>query len=151
MMYTKDSIHKLKEDLKRNLQTWAEGKIDTLCAERPKMKYASVYLKRGLRNWIAREDARLDSMTDGVLLFVTDENGCVNTDVVIQDLVGMFKEMDVQQAHVGSFLVEYGKGELKIAIPHNPLLDLVFGDLGEVKITSEDLLEMKDLFCNKVE
>lgn len=150
-MYAREELHKLKGDLKQNFQTWAEGKIDALCAERPKMKYASVYLRRGLRNWIAREDARLDSMTDGVLLFVTDENGCVNTDVVIQDLVGMFKEMEVQQARVGSFLVEYGKGELKIAIPHNLLLDLVFGDLGEVKITSEDLLEMKDLFCNKVE
>ena len=109
-MYAKEEICNFKKDLKCNIKKWAEGKITSLCTDRPKLKPASVYLKRGLNNWLDREDARIDSMVDNVLLFVTDENGNIDTDVIMTDLIAMFKEMDVQQAFVGSFLVEYGKG-----------------------------------------
>lgn len=39
-----------------------------------------------------------------------------------------------------------GKGEIKINIPHNPILDIFMGDLGQIKITCEDILEIKELF-----
>lgn len=147
-MYAKEEICNFKKDLKCNIKKWAEGKITSLCADRPKLKPASVYLKRGLNNWLDREDARIDNMVDNVLLFVTDENGNIDTDVIMTDLIAMFKEMDVQQAVVGSFLVEYGKGEIVVHIPHHPLLDLIFNDLGQVKITSEDIWEIKDMFSS---
>lgn len=147
-MYAKEEICNFKKDLKCNIKKWAEGKITSLCTDRPKLKPASVYLKRGLNNWLDREDARIDSMVDNVLLFVTDENGNIDTDVIMTDLIAMFKEMDVQQAVVGSFLVEYGKGEIVVHIPHRPLFDLIFNDLGQVKITSEDIWEIKDLFSS---
>ena len=146
-MYPKEMINEFKGDIKTNFQMWVESKIDALCAERPRLKYASVYLKRGLNNWMKKEEVRFDNMVDNILLFVTDENGCVSPEIFIQDLIKMFEGMDVQQAQLGSFLVEYGKGEIKIAIPHNPFLDIVFGELGEVKITSSDLMEIKDLFA----
>lgn len=145
-MYAKEEINKFKCDLKSNIQTWAEDKIDTLCTNRPKLKAASVYMKRGLNNWINREEAKIDNMVDSLLLFVTDEEGCIDADVVIEDIVKMFNEMEVQHAKLGAFDVEYGKGVVKICIPHNPFLDLIFGDLGSVKITSEDLIEFKELF-----
>ena len=145
-MYAKEEICKFKKDLKCNIKKWAEGKIISLCADRPKLKPASVYLKRGLGNWLDREDARIDNMVDNVLLFVTDENGCIDTDLIIDDLISMFKDMEVQQMTVGNFLVEYGGGEVVIHIPHHPLLDIIFGDLGQIKITAEDFVEMKELF-----
>lgn len=145
-MYAKEEINKFKSDLKNNIQAWTEDKIDKLSATRPKLKAASVYMKRGLNNWLAREDMKINKLVDNMLLFVTDENGNINTDIIIDDLIKMFKDMDVRQAQVGFINVEYGKGEVKINIPHSPLLDLVFGDLGQVKITSEDILEIKKMF-----
>lgn len=145
-MYAKEEINTFKSDLKSNIQAWTEDKIDKLSTTRPKLKAASVYMKRGLNNWLDREDMRINKIVDNLLLFVTDESGNINTDIIIDDLINMFNGMDVRQAQVGFINVEYGKGEIKINIPHNPMLDLLFGDLGQVKITSEDILEIKKMF-----
>ena len=145
-MYTKDEMGKLKIDLLDNIQEWANYKIDALVTSRPKLKLASTYLKRGVRNWVAKETGRINNMMDKILLFVADENGNVNTDVLINDLAEMFKAMDVQNAKMGVFDIEYGKGEVKINIPHNPLLDMLMGDLGQVRITCDDIMEIKEMF-----
>lgn len=145
-MYPKEEINKFKGDLKTSIQSWVNGKIDDLCEGKPKMKAASVYLKRGLNNYLNREDLKINRAVDNALLFITDENGAINTDVVIDDLVNMFKDMDKQEKKIGMFNLEYGQGEIKITIPHNPFLDMIFGDLGMIRITSDDLLELKELF-----
>ena len=149
-MYPKEEIGKFKCDLKTNLQQWMESKIDALCADRPRLKSASVYLKRGLNNWLDREDMRINKMVDNSLLFITDENGNIDVDVVMEDLIRMFREMDTRETMIGVFPVEYGKGEVRITIPHNPMLDLVFGDLGSVRITADDIMEIKGLFSQAV-
>ena len=74
-------------------------------------------------------------------------NNCENwQEVIINDFLEMFKVMDVQKANMGIFDIEYGKGEIKINIPRNPIIDIFMGDLGQIKITCEDILEIKDLF-----
>ena len=148
-MYNNNELGKLKNDLLVNMEEWATYKIDTLVECKPNLKVASTYLKRGVRNWIARENCRIDKMVDNVALFIADEHGNINTDVIIDDFLEMFKVMDVQKANMGIFDIEYGKGEIKINIPHNPVIDLFMGDLGQIKITCDDILEIKDLFkCN---
>ena len=145
-MYKNSELGKLKSDLLANMEEWANYKIDSLVESRPNLKVASTYLKRGVRNWVARENKRIDSMIDNVALFISDEQGNINIDVIIDDFLEMFKAMDVQEVNMGVFDVEYGKGEIKINIPHNPILDMLMGDLGQIKITTEDILEIKDLF-----
>ena len=148
-MYNNNELGKLKNDLLVNMEEWATYKIDTLVECKPNLKVASTYLKRGVRNWIARENCRIDKMVDNVALFIADEHGNINTDVIIDDFLEMFNVMDVQKANMGIFDIEYGKGEIKINIPHNPVIDLFMGDLGQIKITCDDILEIKDLFkCN---
>ena len=149
-MYAKEEISKFKCDLKTNLQQWMDSKIDALCVDRPRLKSVSVYLKRGLNNWLNREDMRINKMVDNSLLFITDENGNIDVDVVMEDLIRMFREMDTRETMIGVFPVEYGKGEVRITIPHNPMLDLVFGDLGSVRITADDIMEIKGLFSQAV-
>lgn len=138
-------IFPVKFDLKAAVRKWAYGKIDELAADRPKLKAASVYLKRGLNNYMEREDRRINSMVDGLALFVADKDGKIDTDMLIDDAVAMFREMDVACAEIGSFGIEYGKGAVTINIPHNVFLDMIFGDLGQIRITAEDLLEIKQL------
>ena len=83
-------------------------------------------------------------------MVITDEDGNISTDVIRNDLITCFKEMDVRKVVVGGFTLEYGAGMVNIYIPHNPLFDIVFGDLGMVSINADDLLEMKSLFENEV-
>nr|DAE93823.1 MAG TPA: hypothetical protein [Caudoviricetes sp.] len=145
MLYAKEEVNKFKGNLKSSVQSWAEDKIDSLTAEKPRLKPASVYMKRGLSNWLDKEDDRLNKMIDNMMLFVSDKNGGIDSDLLINDAVDMFKMMDKQQMQLGAFSLEYGKGEILISIPHNPWLDLIFGDLGQIKLTADDLLEIKNL------
>lgn len=144
-MYLKEETARLTGNLKAAVRKWAYGKIDELAADRPRLKAASVYLKRGLSNYMEREDKRINSMVDSLTLFVADKDGKIDTDMLIDDAVTMFKEMDVAYAEIGSFGIEYGKGAVTINIPHNVFLDMIFGDLGQIRITAEDLLEIKQL------
>lgn len=146
-MYLKEETAKLTDNLKVAVKEWANGKIDELAAGRPKLKAASVYLKRGLDNWMEREDKRINSMVDGITLFVADKDGNIDTDTLIDDAVAMFKEMDVNFSEIGMFGIEYGKGAVKINIPHNIFFDMIFGDLGQIRITADDLLEIKQMIA----
>lgn len=146
-MYLKEETAKLIGDLKNAVRQWAYGKIDELATDRPKLKAASVYLKRGINNYMEREDKRINSMVDGITLFVADKDGNIDTDMLIDDSVAMFKEMDMNFAEVGMFKIEYGKGAVTINIPHNLFLDMIFGDLGQIRITAEDLLEIKQMMA----
>lgn len=144
-MYLKEETAKLTADIKKSVKMWGEKKIDELCAERPRMKAASVYLKRGLNNWLDREEKQVDDMVCTLTLFAADKEGKIDTNTLIDDAVNIFREMDVNYSKIGAFGVEYGKGAVTISIPHNVLLDMIFGDLGKVTITADDLIEIKSL------
>ena len=136
-------INKFKGDFKTAIQEWVEYRIDELFPNKPQTK---VLLKRGLNNYLSRADGKLNGMIDNSLLFITDENGAIDTDVAIDMFVDMFKEMDIQEYKIGMIPITVGKGEIVAELPHNPLLDMVVGNLGKVKITSADFLELKELF-----
>lgn len=136
-------INKFKGDLKAAIQEWVEYRIDELFPNKPQTK---VLLKRGLNNYFSKADGKLNGMIDNSLLFITDENGTIDTDVAIDMFVDMFKEMDIQEYKIGMIPITVGKGEIVAELPHNPLLDMVVGNLGKVKITSADFLELKELF-----
>lgn len=136
-------IDKFKGDFKTAIQEWVEYRIDELFPNKPQTK---VLLKRGLNNYLSRADGKLNGMIDNSLLFITDENGTIDTDVAIDMFVDMFKEMDIQEYKIGMIPITVGKGEIVAELPHNPLLDMVVGNLGKVKITSADFLELKELF-----
>jgi hypothetical protein len=136
-------INKFKGDFKTAIQEWVEYRIDELFPNKPQTK---VLLKRGLNNYLSKADGKLNGMIDNSLLFITDENGTIDTDVAIDMFVDMFKEMDIQEYKIGMIPITVGKGEIVAELPHNPLLDMVVGNLGKVKITSADFLELKELF-----
>lgn len=142
-MYLQEDTAKLTADIKQSVKTWAESKIDELCATKPKLNAASVYLKRGINNWLDREESSLNEMVDNLALFITDKDGVIDTNTLIDDAVAIFRDIDVNYSKIGAFGVEYGKGAITINIPHNVLFDLIFGDLGQIKITADDILEIK--------
>lgn len=139
-----EHINELTDRMKDAVSEWAGKKIDELSASRPRLRAVSMYLKRGLHNWMEREDKRIRSMVDGLVLFVADKDGQINTDTLTHDAVALFRDMEVCHTELCGFGVDYGKGAIVVNIPHNALFDIVFGDLGQVRITTNDLLEIKD-------
>lgn len=144
-MYIKEDLTNFANDLTSAVRTWGECKIDELAGTKPKLKAASVYLKRGLNNWLDRQESDIEQMVNTLALFAADKEGRIDIDTLINDAVQIFREMDTNFAQVGALAIEYGKGSVTISIPHNPLLDLIFGDLGQVRITADDIIEIKEL------
>lgn len=136
-------INKFKGNMKSAIQKWVECRIDELFPTKPQTK---MLLKRGLKNYLQKSDERLNRMIGQSLLFITDETGGIDTDTAINLLIGMFKEMEVQEYRIGIIPITVGKGEIVVEMPHHPLLDMLVGNLGKVRITSEDFLDMKAFF-----
>lgn len=148
-MYLLAESTKLATDIKLSVQTWAENKIDELCETRPRLKAASMYFKRGLTNWLNREEKQINNMVDTLALFIADSNGEINAELLIDDALNMFREMDVNYAKISNFAIEYGKGEISISIPRNVFLDMIFGDLGKITITADDLSDITELISSR--
>lgn len=144
-MYTIDKIDLLKADIRTAVQTWGEHKIDELCNAHPRLSPVSIYLKRGLKNYLAKSDQRISNYVDAAMLFIADENGNIDADLLMNDAISMFRQMDVYETQIAGFDIGFGKGELSINIPSNPMLNFMFGDLGKIKLKAEDLLEIKQL------
>lgn len=144
-MYTIDKIDLLKSDIKTAIQTWGENKIDQLCSSHPRLSTASIYIKRGLKNYLSKSDKQISSYVDAAMLFIADENGNIDTDMLINDAVSIFRQMDVYETQMAGFNIKIGKGELNLEIPSNPMLDFLFGDLGKIRLNADDLLEIKQL------
>jgi len=139
----------LKGRLMSSVGEWADGRIDEFASANPRMKTASVYMKRGVRNWLAREDKRISDLIDGLSLFVCDENGEVDAGMVFDDLMEMFRESDEVPFGVGLLRGTAGKGVIRFQLPDNPLVSLLFGNSQAIRITAEDFMELRDMMTRE--
>lgn len=139
------SITELRDKLMDTLQLWIDERIDNLADSYPKLKIASVYLKRGTKNYILRERETIGYMIDNASLFLCDENGNVDVDTLFNDLLHVFRDMDEVPFGAGFIRGTFGNGTIRFALPDNPVVNLLFGDTGAIKITDADILELKKI------
>lgn len=141
-MKTED-LTKFKGELKTAIQQWGEAKIDELF---PGKAAAKTFIKNGLNNALNRYDAQMNQYIDYLFMFVADEKGVIDSDVMVDTMAGMFREIDpVQQYRFGMVDVTVGKGELGIHLPDNMFLNMLVGNRGVIKFTAEDILDFKNL------
>ncbi len=141
----KEDLNLFKGEMKDVLLSWGESKIDALF---PNKAAAKSLLKNGLVNFINKQDAKINKFMDMGFLFLADENGTIDTDTMIDNLKGLFKEMEVREYHFGYLDAVAGKGELVISMPNNFVLDMLVGDVGKVKFTVDDIDDLKHFFNN---
>ncbi len=137
-----EDINQFKGTIKNALQDWANAKIDEML---PKKAAPKAFLKNGLNNLLTRYDANINKWVDNIFLFVADENGVIDSDTMVDTLADIFKEMPKKEYSFGSFGMVAGGGEVVISFPHNFLMDMLVGDMGSVKFTTEDILEIKNI------
>lgn len=68
-MEVKKNITELKDKLADSLQLWIDERIDGLVLNNPQLKVASVYLKRGAKNFLAKQKDGIGDMIDNAALF----------------------------------------------------------------------------------
>ena len=138
----REDLNQFKGEIKTAVQSWAEGKIDSLF---PQKAHTRTFFKNGLNNFLTKKDALINKWLDMGFLFVADGNGVIDSDVMIDTLASLFEEMDVREYQFGMVKLTIGKGQAVVDLPHNFLLDMFVGNLGSVKFTSEDIGELKGL------
>lgn len=138
----KEDLNQFKGEIKTAVQSWGNSKIDSLF---PDKAHTRTFFKNGLSNFLARKDAIINKWLDTGFLFVAGEDGVIDSDVMIDNLVSLFEEMDVMEYQLGMVKLKVGKGQVIVDMPHNSLLDMFVGGVGSIKFTSEDLGELKGL------
>ena len=139
-------INLLKGKAKTAARDWAFNLIDQLTEAHPRLVPVSVYLRRGVTNLITRYDEQLNRSIDNLSLFLCDETGTYDTDMIVEDLVEMFEKMPKAETEVLGAEISYGQGEICIKLPGGVFMETLLGDLSKIRINSDDLRELKNMF-----
>lgn len=140
-----ENAQEAKKQIIDAFETWALNIVDGFTNGNPKMTVAGVYIKNGIRNYRKKKEVEIGDMIDSTVLFIADEKGEVNIDALFRDLTQMVKDMDEQPFDLGFVKGSLGKGALKINVPDNWFMNMIFGSGNALVIKESDLSELKAL------
>lgn len=143
-----EKLRALKDKFHESLHTWIDDRIDDFASKNPRLKTVSTYMKRGAKNYLSRESDKIDGYIDSAALFICDENGNIDVNMLFDDFIEIFNSMEEKEFNLGILKGNLGSGAMKIEIPNNLLTNLVFGNMGYIRIASGDLVELKELFMD---
>lgn len=133
-------INQFKGELKTAIQSWGNSKIDELF----KNSISRTFAKNGLNNMLNRYDASMNKGIDMLWMFIADENGAVDSDVLVDNVIAMLKEMDLKEYNIMGLNMIVGKGEVAVEMPNNIFFDMLVG-CSKIRFTSNDINEFKNL------
>lgn len=141
------NMEELKGRLLEALPRWADSRIEELAKGNPSLAIASVYMKRAAHNLAACHGESLGRKLDGMALFIADENGNVNADTLLEDMLEMLRLLPRQEMSLGLVSGHIGEGTIDISLPDNILTTLLFGSKRTVSIGVDDLRELKEMMA----
>lgn len=144
-MNLKENAHEAKKQIIDGLEEWALNIVDGFTSSNPKMTIAGVYIKNGIRNYRKKKECEIGEMIDDAALFIADEKGEVNLNKVFADLHQFMKDAADVRIDLGFTEAIIDKGSLKINIPDNWFMNMIFGSGNALVITEGDLSELKSL------
>ena len=134
-------VNMFQEKVKDSLKSWANNKIDILFPNKPQVR---AIVKNGISNIMCRVNDNINSYIDNLVLFLGDKEGNVDTDSMVDMAVNIFNEMEESSLDLGMVSIRTNRGELFIDLPNNIFLNMLVGNLGSVRLTSEDFKELKN-------
>lgn len=139
-MKTND-INLLKGQMKNAALSWVDSQIDCLL---PNKATGRAILKNAAKNIVARYDERINESVDAAFLLFADSKGNIDSDTVVDSLCSMLEEMNISEFPLGAFGARIGKGEICIDLPRSFFSELIAGDIGGIKITTDDIKQIKN-------
>ena len=134
-------VNAFKGQFKDAALKWVGSLVDQML---PNKVAARTLFKNALGNILARLDGKINQMVDTAFVMFGDAQGVVDTDSTIDLLCDMLKEMPQKEYTFGVVGLKVGKGEVFIEFPHNIFSDLLVGDLGGVKFSTDDIKQLKN-------
>lgn len=141
-MKTKD-ISKFKGMAMNAVEKWADGMIDKMFPDKPETR---TMMKNYASNWLSLQEQNIDQVIEQAFLFLGDKDGNIDSDSVVDMVCGLFDEMQDVDFNFGKFAAKAGKGQVRLEFPDGILSRLMFGDLKGVRITNDDIKEIKKFF-----
>mgnify|MGYP007016398508 CR=1 FL=1 len=138
------NIEEIKDRICGAFTSWAERKIELLVEGNPHLAVVSPYLKRGARNWLAKERERISAGIDNAAMFIADGNGEVNAKTLTDDILTMFRDMPETEFGEGMIKGTVGKGRIRLELPDGIIGTLLFGGGCAISVTADDLAELRD-------
>ena len=140
-----DDLFSLKGKVKDAIVQWGDMMVDRMFPKMPQLRAA---LKRGVNNLVSRYDDKANIWLDGIFLMAGDEAGNVDTDTLVDMAADILDELPVSSLNLYVCRADVGKGEIVLRFPDGFLASALTGELGGVRITREDINEMKNLLNN---
>lgn len=140
----------LKNKIMESVQVWSDGLIDSFAESRHMPRQLKKYVKRGIGNILAREDQRITDGINKAMLFIADENGNYDLNMLTDDLISMLREMPETPFDLGLVRGTYGAGNVRFVLPDNMFVSMLMGDTGAIKITESDLQILKEILSENV-
>lgn len=142
-IYTESAA--MKKKVADSIEEWALEIVDGFTSGNPRMTMTGVYIKNGIRNYRKREEAKWGKMIDDAALFIADEKGEVDMDKVFKDAMQYLNDVEEMPISLGLFDGTIGKGTIKIHIPDNMLMRLLFGENSALILREADFKALKSL------
>lgn len=134
-------VNAFKGQFKDAALNWAGSLVDQML---PNKVTARTLFKNAIGNALARLDGKVNEIVDVAFVMFGDAEGVIDTDSTIDLLCNMLKEMPQKEYSFGMISLKAGNGEIRIDFPHNIFSDLLVGDLGGVKFSTDDIKELKN-------
>ena len=139
---TVESLEEFHGVIRDAVEDWCSSKIDEML---PKSPVSKSLLKNGLRNVLTRYEDVVKKWADCLFLLVADVDGVIDSDTMVDTMADVFNELPQQEYHGGGISAKMGKGSIVVEFPRNIFIDMLVGSTGSVRLTSDDILELKDI------
>lgn len=151
-MELKQKSLELKNNLISSLHQWADSRIDGFFVDYPQFKPASVYIKRGVKNILLREDKKVEDWIDNAMLFLADENGNYNKELLFDDAMAILKDLPEKGFSIGPLQGTAGQGVVRFILPSNPITSLLSekGAAFRITISQSDFEELRAIFTGEL-
>lgn len=144
-MNIKENAHEAKKQIIDAFEEWAIAIVDGFTANNPKMAVAGLYVKNGIRNYRKKKECEIGEMIDDASLFIADEHGEVNVNKLFSDITQFMKDADEVYIDLGFTDAIINNGVLKINVPDNWFMNMIFGSGNALVIKESDILDLKAL------
>ena len=142
-----ENANEAKKQIIDAFEEWALNIVDGFTSNNPKMTVAGVYIKNGIRNYRKKKECEIGEMIDDAALFIADDKGEVNLNKVFTDLGQFMKDADNIHVDLGFTDAVIDKGLLKINIPDNWFMNMIFGSGNALVIKESDIADLKLMMC----
>lgn len=138
-MKTSD-ISKLKNASVSAIEKWADEMVDKMFPGKVERR---TMMKNYVSNLLHQKSQMIEEGIDQAFLFLGDKEGNIDSDSMIDMVCGLLNEMQESKFDFGKLQAKVGKGQVEMVFPDGIISRLVFGDLKGVRITNEDIKEIK--------